>query len=161
MEVEIMHFIRELKEKGFRLALDGEDLSFSYPKETASNAVAELRQKVKQNKDQLVAYLSRQLQTRRQRLFTAIADKEKKLASRRSCLASSYYAGDEWTIEHITRLEAQITEIKRCLSEGGELNLPRCCKDHSYTCLIAMRGFDYCIMIPQLCGFSLNIPDDC
>lgn len=89
------------------------------------------------------------------RLQEALSDKSKELALRRSDLTYPYYAEDEWTKEQVAHLEGHIGEIERYLSEGGKLNLPRCCKRPEHICLIAVQGFTSCIMTPEDCGFSL------
>ena len=91
-----------------------------------------------------------------QRLQEALIEKEGELALHGSDLASSYYADDDWTRQQITYLQSHIAEIERYLREGGQLKLPRCCREPDYICLIAMRGFDACIMTPKECGFSLK-----
>ena len=98
-----------------------------------------------------------QLGMRRHRLVKALTQKQEELALRKMDLASPYYAEDEWTKRQIIYLEEHISEIKRYLAEGGKLNLPRCCKDSIHICLIAMRGFGSCIMLPADCGFSLKL----
>ena len=90
------------------------------------------------------------------RLSEALAERGKELALRKSDLASPYYAGDEWTKTQICTLESHIAEIERCLAEGGSLKLPRCCVERNVVCLIAVQGFDECIMSPDGCGFSLD-----
>jgi hypothetical protein len=91
-----------------------------------------------------------------QRLEKALVQKREELALRKRNLASPYYAADEWTKQQITYLKAHITEIERYLNRGGELKLPRCCRQSKHICLIAMRGFDACVMTPDGCGFSLR-----
>jgi len=144
MERTVVDIIRELKEKGFRLALDGEDLSFSYRKETAPNTVAEFRQKLKQNKDQLVAYLSTQLHTRRQRPVTKVAENRKasvlpiiwetgNITQIRSLLvlreaelvvAKTHLTGDppqDWYAHNqIVDLEIKIADLRKWLAEAME-----------------------------------------
>ena len=92
-----------------------------------------------------------------QRLRQALADKQHELALRRRDLASPYYQGDHWVLEQIAHLESHIAEITRYLKEGGELALPRCCRQAEYICLIATRGFDECVMSPIECGYSLRL----
>lgn len=94
-------------------------------------------------------------------LRKALAEKKGRLALRKRDLTSPYYGHtDEWTKRQITHLQAHIAEIQRYLREGGDLKLPRCCWPFGYICLIAMTGFDACIMTPEECGFSLRLQQE-
>lgn len=91
-----------------------------------------------------------------QRLPKALADKQHELALRRRDLASPYYQGDPWVSGQIALLEGHIAEITRYLKEGGELALPRCCRQANLICLAAMRGFNICILSPGGCGYAIQ-----
>lgn len=144
METTVADIIRDLKEKGARLALDGEDLSFSYPKETDPNTIAELRQKLKQNKNQLIAYLRRQLQTRRQAPSRALVDSTKPsvppiiwetgnvdqirsllvLREAELVLAKAQLTGNDYidwyTKNRIRDLEKKMADLRKWLTEAME-----------------------------------------
>ena len=91
-----------------------------------------------------------------QRLKEALEQKERELILRERNLASPYYADDEWTKKQITHLKTHISQIQGYLNGEHDLQLPRCCRHNEYICLIAIRGFDFCIMVPTGCGFSLK-----
>jgi hypothetical protein len=93
----------------------------------------------------------------RERLQKALRQKQDELRFRESDLDASHYANDEWTKKQIAYLKDQINEIRRYLAEGRNLSLPFCCNRSDVICLIAISGFDSCIMQPDECGFSLGV----
>ena len=78
----------------------------------------------------------------------ALGNKQHEMALRRSDLASPFYQGDPWVLEQIALLEGHIAEIRRYLKEGGQLTLPRCCRQADHICLVAVTGFNVCILTP-------------
>ena len=128
-----------------------------------------LMEEVKAHRDDLVLHLSQTNSEQHQeaastipsswvnqRLQKALKQKREELALRERNLTSPYLEDDSWTRKQITYLQGHIAGIERYLSEGGELKLPQCCKQ-SHICLIAMRGFDACLMSPDGCGFNLKL----
>lgn len=128
----------------------------------------ELMEEVKNHKKDLILHLTQNEDAERkeptsiappawviQPLEKALKQKREELATRKRDLVSHYYADDEWTKQQVIYIQTHIADIERYLSEGGELKLPRCCRQPEYICLIATKGFNECIMIPEECGFSL------
>jgi hypothetical protein len=91
------------------------------------------------------------------RLQEALRHKQDELRLRERDLASPCYANDEWTQGQIACLKEQIERINEYLCGGASLSLPRCCASGDFICLIAITGFDSCIMQPDDCGFSLGV----
>jgi len=91
------------------------------------------------------------------RLEEALMQKVTERKSREADLASPYYANDEWTQKQIACLKEQIERINQYLCAGASLSLPRCCASGDFICLIAITGFDSCIMQSNDCGFSLSV----
>lgn len=90
-------------------------------------------------------------------LFRALAHKENELRKTRAELASVCQTDQEWTQEKIAHLQAQTEEVKRYVAEGGNLQLPSCCRDGTLVCSVALRGFNSCIFLPSECGFGLRL----
>lgn len=86
-----------------------------------------------------------------------LSQKQHELKVRERDLETPYYTNDEWTKRQISLLKEQIDEIERYLAEGGNLRLPFCGNRPDFICLIAISGFDSCIMQPDECGFSLGV----
>jgi len=126
--------------------------------EPGSKVPAELVQSIRQHKGEILAILTRPKPSGT--LWWALAQKNGEIAVMRERLASPYYANDaqyhQWCLDQIGCLTDHITEITRCLREGGTLRLPPCCKDDGQFCLIAMRRLNGCLMSPCECGFSLT-----
>ena len=119
-------------------------------------APAELLQAIRQHKAEIMAILTK---PRRTILEGALTQKGEEILTMRKRLASPCYADDtgyqEWCRDQIGCLAAHVTEIQRYLGEGGTLRLPPCCVEEGYICLIAMRRFDACLMLPSECTFAI------
>jgi len=84
----------------------------------------------------------------------ALMRKQGELEKYEKYLTSSFVLDTEWDQKQIKQLSIQIGSIKRFLSQGGDLDLPVCCKDNDRHCLIAMYGFEFCLLEPISCGFN-------
>lgn len=93
----------------------------------------------------------------RRRLQEVLIQKQAELRLRERDLPSPYYANDEWTQKQIACLKEQIEQMNQYLCGAASLSLPRCCARGDLFCLIAITGFDSCIMQPIDCGFSLSV----
>lgn len=90
------------------------------------------------------------------RLQEALERKKQEIASDKRYLLSLLCARPELTEPRIAYLEGHVREIGRYLDEGGTLELPRCCKQAGWTCLLAAQGLTDCAMFPE-CGYSLRL----
>ena len=149
--------LNTLDDIGVSVQLNGDRLRMK-PKDLIP---PDLMAKVKEHKQELISHLS-QANTAPSprviyRLQQAIEQKEEDLTVRRWQLADPDCHNPEWCKRQIVCMQGHITEINRYIKEGGQLTLPRCCQKHEKYCLIAMRGFDACLMTPEDCGFSLNM----
>ena len=150
--------LNTLDDIGVSVQLNGDRLRMK-PKDLIP---PDLMSKVKEHKQELILHLSQVNQTDTPsprviyRLERAITQKEEDLTVRRWQLSDPDCHNPEWCKHQIVCMQGHITEIKRYIKEGSQLTLPRCCQQHAHYCLIAMRGFDACLMTPEDCGFSLK-----
>jgi hypothetical protein len=91
---------------------------------------------------------------KKDRFERALQQKIKERDARGKDARSVDYRGDAWVKEQVELLEKQIAEMHRYKAEGGKLSLPRCCKDDSVICLLAVTKFDHCFLHQRQCGFS-------
>ena len=119
-----------------------------------SKVPKELIEAIRENKAAIMAILNGPSALQR-----ALDQKTQEIAVLHRRLMSPYYANDrqyhQWCLDQIGCLTAHINEIRRFLSTGGSLTLPSCCKGE-YICLIAMRRFDGCLMLPGECTFAIS-----
>jgi hypothetical protein len=124
--------------------------------EPGSKVPAELIQALRENKPAIIAILTKPSVA----LSGALTQKTDEIAVMRRRLASQYYADDaeylEWCKDQIACLQGHVDEIRRYLRDGGTLRLPPCCKGNDHICLIAMRRFDGCLMLPSECTFAIS-----
>jgi len=143
--------LERLTELGVKTTVHGGRLRLT----PASVIPPDLVEAVKAHKEALVVAI-RPSET----LTRALAQKQGEIIIMRKRLASEYYAGDaeyqDWCKDQITCLTSHITEIQRYVREGGTLRLPPCCIDDYHICLIAMRRFDACLMLPSECTFAIS-----
>ena len=96
-------------------------------------------------------------------LRRALTQKGEEITTMRRRLAAPCNADDQeyqrWCQDQIGCLTSHVDEIRRYLREGGTLSLPPCCKDKDFLCLIAMRKFDGCLMLPSECEFAMRRDD--
>jgi len=145
--------VEKVKALGVTISPSGEKILL----EPGSKVPPELIGAIRQHKDEILAILTRGSQTV---LTRALAQKNEELSVMQKRLVSPYYTDDiqyhEWAKQQIETIRGQIAEIQCYLNEGGDLNLPPCCKRNGYVCLIAMRKFDWCLFEHVECGFCLQ-----
>jgi hypothetical protein len=148
--------LQQVRSLGVDIRPDGDKLQLRPPGKLS----AELLAAVREHKPEIIALLQKPSPSSRTLLTGALAQKNDEILTMRQRLASPYYAGDgeyqRWGQDVIVCLQAHVTEIQRYLSEGGTLGLPLCCKEEGHICLIAMRRFDGCLMVPGECTFSIR-----
>lgn len=148
--MEAAVILGKLNELGVKASVDGQRLRL----EPGSRIPPDLVEEIKAKKQVLMLAIQPP-----EALTRALAQKREEIGTMQKRLASPYYADDtdylEWCRHQIACLQGHVAEIRRFLEEGGALRLPRCCRDEDYTCLIAMRRFDACLMSPGECGFSM------
>ena len=146
----------QVRSLGVDIRPEGDKLQLRPP----GKAPAELIQAIRQHKAEIMAILTK---PRRTILEGALTQKGEEILTMRKRLTSPYYADDteylEWCRDQIGCLTAHVDEIRRYLREGGALTLPPCCRDKDYLCLIAMRRFDGCLMVPNECEFAMRKDD--
>jgi hypothetical protein len=136
----------------FRIG-EGGTVKVKSPAPLPDELLAELRQRKVEIRDLLQTSLA---SSPPGRLGAAILDYRKELALRHRDLESEYYKDDPWVLWQIAILKHHISEIQRFLKEGGELDLPRCCRQAENICLGAVRGFTACILPTPSCGYSVK-----
>jgi hypothetical protein len=121
---------------------------------------SELLAAIKEHKHAIITFLSKPDTVFHDALSRALEQKHQEIAFMRARLYCPSNADDaeyhSWCRDQIQCLAGHITEIQRYLKEGGALSLPPCCKEQDHICLIAMRRFDGCLMLPGECTFSMR-----
>jgi hypothetical protein len=152
--VDATAILDRLSELGVKTTVQGGRLHF----EPGSRIPPDLVEEIRANKQVLALAIQPP-----EALKWALTQKQEEILTMRKRLASEYYAGDvpyqEWGKDVMACLHAHVEEIRRYLREGGALRLPPCCKEGGHLCLIAMRRFDGCLMVPGECTFSTKNAD--
>ncbi len=154
-----LELLEEAKQKGIALKVEGDRLLYQPP----SAVTPDLKESMRKHKDQIIELLTKQ-ETETpsseivQRLQKAIAQKQEDLKIRRRQLADPEYPNPEFCTNQIICMQGHIAEINRYLNDGGELVLPRCCRQYEYYCFLGMKRFeDGCIWSPDGCEFGLRL----